>query len=127
TASMFASNFIIADAHLTHARGCENLTTYVQSRTIATGNTMTYYFCSTCGTLMYRASSGFPGMSLLPMGTVDNFNLHETKLKPIVELCLHGAEGVRTIARFERGSKVRCVYDLYTVVFAPLVPSFHRT
>ncbi|KAF7345656.1 putative glutathione-dependent formaldehyde-activating gfa [Mycena venus] len=85
TASMFASNFTVADTHLTHLRGRENLTTYSQSKTIATGNTMTNYFCSTCGTLMYRVSSGIPGMSILRIGTVDDFHLHETKLKPAVE------------------------------------------
>lgn len=42
-------------------------------------------FCSVCGTLMNRASSGFPGMSVLRIGTVDDFNLHETKLKPRIE------------------------------------------
>lgn len=46
---------------------------------------MTNYFCSTCGTLMYRVGSGFPGCSILRIGTVDDFNLHETKLKPRVE------------------------------------------
>lgn len=85
TASMFASNFVVADTHLTHLRGRENLTTYSQARTIASGNIMTNHFCSTCGTLMYRVSSGFPGMSILRIGTVDDFHLHETKLKPRVE------------------------------------------
>ncbi|KAJ6516503.1 Mss4-like protein [Mycena sanguinolenta] len=102
TASMFASNFTVLDTHLTHLRGRENLTSFSQSRTIASGNTMTDYFCSTCGTLMYRVSSGFPGMSVLRLGTVDDFHLHETKLKPRVEqfterrvAWLHGAEGVK--------------------------------
>ena len=65
---------------------------------------MTNYFCSTCGTLMYRVGSGFPGMSILRIGTVDDFHLHETKLKPRVEQFtkdrvswLHGAEGVEQI------------------------------
>ncbi|KAJ6598887.1 Mss4-like protein, partial [Mycena vulgaris] len=85
TASMFATNFVVADTHLKHLRGRDNLTTYSQSRTIATGNTMTNHFCSTCGTLMYRVSSGFPGKRILRLGTVDDFNLHETKLKPRAE------------------------------------------
>jgi hypothetical protein len=46
---------------------------------------MTNYFCSTCGTLMNRVSSGYPGLSILRIGTVDDFHLHETKLKPRVE------------------------------------------
>ena len=46
---------------------------------------MTNYFCLTCGILMYRVSSGSPGLSILRIGTVDDFHLHETKLKPTVE------------------------------------------
>lgn len=42
-------------------------------------------FCSVCGNLMYRRSSRFPGMSILRIGTVDDFNLHGSKLKPQFE------------------------------------------
>jgi len=106
TASMFASNFTIDDTYLTHVRGRENMTAYGQSRTIESGSTMTNYFCSTCGTLMYRVSSGAPGQSILRIGTVDDYHLHETKLKPQKEqfiesrvAWLHGAEGVEQVAR----------------------------
>ncbi|KAJ7472209.1 Mss4-like protein [Mycena latifolia] len=78
TASMFASNFTVADTHLTHLRGRENLTAF--------------------------SHSGFPGMSILRIGTIDDFYLHETKLKPQVEQFienrvgwLHGAEGVKQV------------------------------
>jgi hypothetical protein len=104
TASMFASNFTVADTHLKHLRGRENLKTFTQTRTIASGNVMTNFFCSTCGTLMYRVGSGFSGQSILRIGTVDDFNLHETKLRPRVEQFtkdrvgwLHGVEGVRQV------------------------------
>ena len=46
---------------------------------------MTNYFCSVCGTLLYRVSSGLPGNSILRVGTIDDFHLHETKIKPTVE------------------------------------------
>ncbi|KAJ7179775.1 Mss4-like protein [Mycena filopes] len=85
TASMFATNFTVQDTHLTHIRGRENLTSFSQARTIQSGSAMTNHFCSTCGTLMYRVSSGGPGKSILRVGTVDDFSLHETKLKPRVE------------------------------------------
>ncbi|KAK9327503.1 Mss4-like protein, partial [Lipomyces starkeyi] len=39
TASTFASNFTVADMHLKHLRGRDNLKTFSQSRTIASGNT----------------------------------------------------------------------------------------
>ncbi|KAJ7366230.1 Mss4-like protein [Mycena albidolilacea] len=100
-ASMFASNFTIADTHLTHVRGRQNLTAYGQANTIASKRNMINPFCSTCGSLMYRTGDGFPGQSILRIGTVDDFHLHETKLKPQVEQFiesrvgwLHGVEGV---------------------------------
>ncbi|KAH7371145.1 Mss4-like protein [Pyrenochaeta sp. MPI-SDFR-AT-0127] len=82
TASAFASNFVVADTSLRHIRGQENLKTFSQTHSIATGNTMTNHFCSTCGTLMYRVGSGYPGLSVLRLGTVDDTLLLETKLKP---------------------------------------------
>ncbi|KIW88956.1 uncharacterized protein Z519_10440 [Cladophialophora bantiana CBS 173.52] len=115
TASMFASNFIVADVNVTHLRGKGNLTAFAQSKTIATGHTMTNYFCSTCGTLMYRISSAFPDKLVLRIGTVDDFHLHETKLKPRVEQFvkdrvgwLSGGEGVEQVQgsyEFSRGSR----------------------
>ncbi|KAJ7179779.1 Mss4-like protein [Mycena filopes] len=104
TASMFSSIIVVADTHLTHLRGRENLSVYSQSKTVGTGNNMTSHFCTTCGSLMYRVSSGFPNHSALRLGTVDDFSLHETKLKPRVEQFvkdrvgwLHGADGVLQI------------------------------
>lgn len=98
---MFAANFTVRDTHLTHLRGQENFSTYTTDKTIGTDNSMTNYFCKTCGTLMYRKGTGFPGMSILRLGTVDDLNLLETKLKPTVELfvkdrvCwLGGGEGI---------------------------------
>lgn len=98
---MFASNFIIADSHLRHIRGRKNLTSYSQSGTIGSGKKMTNFFCTTCGSLMYRVGEAFPGHSILRLGTVDDFNLHETKLRPRVEQFtkdrvgwLHHVEGV---------------------------------
>lgn len=101
---MFASNFIVADTHLQHVRGRENLSTFSQSKTIASGQAMTNYFCSTCGSLMYRVGEAYPGSSILRIGTVDDFNLHETKLKPRVEQYtkdrvgwLSAAEGMKQV------------------------------
>jgi hypothetical protein len=79
---MFASNFIVRDSHLAHVRGRDKLTQYANRETIATGKLMTNYFCGTCGTLMYRVGERFPGVSILRIGTVDDFSLHETKLRP---------------------------------------------
>ncbi|KAF3008323.1 hypothetical protein E8E14_007528 [Neopestalotiopsis sp. 37M] len=102
TASMFASNLIIRDRGIKHVRGQDKLTEFGQNRTIATGNTMTNYFCSICGTLMYRISSASPDKKIMRLGTVDDFNLHETKLKPRIEqFCkdrvawFGGGEGVK--------------------------------
>ncbi|KAF6808469.1 histidine acid [Colletotrichum sojae] len=85
SSSMFCSNFSVLDTHLRHLRGKENLKSFGQSTTTATSNTMTNHFCGTCGTLLYRVSSGLPGLSILRLGTVDDFKLVENKLKPQVE------------------------------------------
>jgi hypothetical protein len=87
---MHATNFTILDTHLKHLRGQENLKTFGQSRTVfvktdGQDNTMTNYFCNTCGSLMYRVGKAFPGMSILRVGSVDDFSLHETKLRPTME------------------------------------------
>jgi len=101
---MFASNFTVLDSHLKHLRGQENLKTFGQAKTIGSGKKMTNYFCSTCGTLMYRVGENYPGMSILRIGTVDDFHLHETKLKPEVEQFtkdrvnwLQGVEGAKQV------------------------------
>ncbi|KAI9830063.1 MAG: hypothetical protein M1819_005893 [Sarea resinae] len=90
TASMHATNFTVYDTHLKHLRGRENLKTFSQSHTVfvkvpGQENTMTNFFCSTCGSLMYRVGAAFPGMSILRVGSVDDFSLHETKLRPTME------------------------------------------
>lgn len=82
---MFASNFIVTDKSLKHLRGQEKLKQFAQSQTIATGHTMTNNFCSECGSLMYRVSTGFPGNSILRIGTVDDFSVQENQLKPRIE------------------------------------------
>jgi hypothetical protein len=82
---MFASNFVVKDSSLKHTRGEDKLTRFRQSNTIATGNYMENSFCSVCGTLMYRRSTGYPGMSIPRIGTIDDFALQETKFKPRVE------------------------------------------
>ncbi len=83
---MFSCGIIVADTHLEHLRGQANLKVFGQSQTTVSGAVNSNHFCSTCGSLMYRVSSAFPGYSALRLGTVDDFHLHETKLKPKVEL-----------------------------------------
>ncbi|KAH6977243.1 Mss4-like protein [Ilyonectria sp. MPI-CAGE-AT-0026] len=86
TASMFSSGFLILDTHLRHVRGEENLTEFSQSGTIERkGNVMANFFCKTCGSLMYRRAGSYPGVSLLRIGTVDDFKLAETALRPTIE------------------------------------------
>jgi hypothetical protein len=82
---MFASNFIVKNTHLTHTRGEDKLTRFRQNDTIATGNYMENSFCSVCGTLMYRRSSGYPDASIPRIGTIDDYKLQETKFKPRIE------------------------------------------
>ncbi|KAH7076332.1 Mss4-like protein [Paraphoma chrysanthemicola] len=86
TASMFSSIFIIADPYLEHVRGRESLKTFAQRKSIASGKLMTNHFCGACGTLMYRTGERLPGLSLLRLGTVDDFNLVEGRLRPDLEI-----------------------------------------
>jgi len=51
---MFASNFIVKDTHLKHARGEEKLTRFRQNNTIATGNYMENSFCRLVSRLRHR-------------------------------------------------------------------------
>lgn len=46
---------------------------------------MDSYFCKSCGSLMYRVSSGFPGTHIMRLGAVDQFELVSNYLKPRVE------------------------------------------
>lgn len=98
---MFASNFIVTDKSMKHLRGESSLSQYGQSETIASGNTMTNFFCKNCGTLMYRRSSGWPGLSIPRIGTIDDLSVQEGALKPRIEQFIEsrvawfkGAEGV---------------------------------
>lgn len=80
---MFTTGFVVLDTHLTHVRGEENLKQFSQSDTIERdGSAMTNFFCITCGSLMYRRSSAYEGVSVLRGGTVDDFKLVGTVLKP---------------------------------------------
>ncbi|KAI0808497.1 Mss4-like protein [Xylaria sp. FL0064] len=104
TASMFASNIIVKDEYLKHLRGRENLKSWSQSTTIGSGKKMTNWFCNTCGTLMYRTSEKIPNVSILRLGTIDDFNLAETKLRPKTEQFIEdrvnwftGCEGARQV------------------------------
>ncbi|KAI1801985.1 Mss4-like protein [Daldinia bambusicola] len=105
---MFATNFTIVDTYLKHLRGRDNLTKFgPQAHTVASGKGMANYFCSTCGTLMYRVGESFPGMSILRLGAVDDFHLQETKMRPTVEYFienrvgwLKGVEGIKQVEGF---------------------------
>jgi hypothetical protein len=85
SSSMFCSNFVIRERSLKHVRGEDKLSRWAQTKTIASGASMEDSFCSVCGNLMYRKSSRFPGVSILRIGTVDDFDLHASKLKPQYE------------------------------------------
>ncbi|PVH79872.1 hypothetical protein DL98DRAFT_588873 [Cadophora sp. DSE1049] len=86
SSSMFCSAFAVNGTDVRFIRGKESLKSFSHHQTIATGNTMSNHFCSTCGVLMYRVSSGLPAALLLRLGPVDDFRLAETKLKPVMEV-----------------------------------------
>jgi hypothetical protein len=113
--------------HFDHLRGEDKLTRFTISSTTTTGESVTNFFCEagppchhigscgqrsldlfahlqTCGSLMYRTGSGFPGTVSLGAGTVDDFELVEHVLKPKVEhyvrtrpAWVSAAEGIRQV------------------------------
>ena len=54
---------------------------------------------------MYRVSSGYPGLLITRIGTVDDFDLHETKLRPRLEQFtkdrVNWFEGGKGVPQFE--------------------------
>ncbi|KAJ7477199.1 Mss4-like protein [Mycena galericulata] len=87
TASAFSSIFVVKKSGVHFLTGSEdNLTKYVREHGIISGNTMTSSFCTTCGTLMWRVSTGQPGNLLMRIGTVDNKKVANEKLKPQIEI-----------------------------------------
>ncbi|ETN45646.1 uncharacterized protein HMPREF1541_09478 [Cyphellophora europaea CBS 101466] len=86
TATMFATSFTVKNDAIRWLRGKETLTKLAQSKTIPTGHVMTNHFCPKCGTLMARDSSGFPDVSFLRQGTVDNFSLTDGQMHPELEI-----------------------------------------
>ncbi|KAL8711742.1 MAG: hypothetical protein Q9220_003913 [cf. Caloplaca sp. 1 TL-2023] len=82
---MFATNFIIKNDTLKFTRGEDNISKFNMQKKIETGHNMENNFCKTCGSLMFRVSSGFPGKTIMRLGQVDDFALHEGKLKPTIE------------------------------------------
>lgn len=104
SASMFATNFTSLDSHTRFARGEDNLTVFSQSKTIATGHTMSNSFCKTCGQLMFRASTLAPGSRFMRGGIIDDHSLHDTFLKPDVEIFSeHRAAWLKPIEGAEQG------------------------
>ncbi|CAD0088166.1 unnamed protein product, partial [Aureobasidium vineae] len=83
--AFYQSNITVTDSYLRHVRGADSLTTFSELKTIRAGESMTNYFCITCGTLMYRRGARFPGLTILRTGTVNGISLAETKLRPQVE------------------------------------------
>lgn len=77
---------------------------FEQATTIKSGGKMANHFCVMCGTLMYRISEKFAGHLITRLGTVDDFKLQETKLKPRVEQYVEcrtnwllGAKGIKQV------------------------------
>ncbi|OQU97623.1 hypothetical protein CLAIMM_03524 [Cladophialophora immunda] len=54
------------------------------SKIADSGNTIINYFCSNCGSTLYRISTGFPGVAMIRAGCIDNLDI--AKAKPTVEL-----------------------------------------
>lgn len=109
-----AANFTVLSSppHLTYTRGEDLLTQFAISSSTTTGNEMVNFFCSKCGSLMFRRGEGYPGLTLMRIGTVDDANLAEGKLKPRLEQFVENrvawqgpAEGVRQVRGYAYGDE----------------------
>ncbi|KAK3647840.1 hypothetical protein LTR56_007814 [Elasticomyces elasticus] len=101
SASAFAHNFILKTSDMNWLSGEDKLTRWSQKATIDSGNYMENVFCSICGTILSRQSSGFDGLSFPRVGPVEDIKLQSTVLAPQVEqytpkrlAWFHGVEGV---------------------------------
>jgi hypothetical protein len=47
---------------------------------------MSNHFCKTCGILMFRVGDAMPGCKIMRAGVIDDHTLHDTVLKPGVEV-----------------------------------------
>lgn len=104
SASAFATNLTTLDSHTRFTRGEDNLSTWAQSKTIGSGHEMANSFCKTCGTLMFRKGTIAPGTRFMRGGIIDNHALHDTFLKPDVELYTeHRAKWVSPVEGAEQG------------------------
>jgi hypothetical protein len=101
---MFATNFTSLDTHTRFTRGEDNLTVFTQKKTTSTGKEMANSFCKTCGTLMFRAGAFAPGTKFMRGGIIDDHTLHDTMLKPGVEIFTeHRAKWVKPVDGAEQG------------------------
>jgi len=80
-AAPFSLNYLIDDADLVIVSG--TLSTWTQ--TVNSGNSMTNHSCGTCGSLLYRTSSGYPGKLAVKVGGIDDEDV-VLKYVPDVEI-----------------------------------------
>ncbi|EPE26015.1 Mss4-like protein [Glarea lozoyensis ATCC 20868] len=81
TGAAFALNILYPDTSLTVLRG--ELKTW--AKRVDSGNEMVNHMCATCGSLLYRSSSGYPGTIVIKAGCVDGVDAAE-EFVPDVEL-----------------------------------------
>ena len=71
TGSLFgATNLMIPSEGLATTKG--GLKTY--AKIAESGNEMTSHFCGDCGSTLYRASTGYPGVVMMKAGCIDDFD-----------------------------------------------------
>jgi hypothetical protein len=76
--SAFGSSMVVADAQFTELSGA--LACF--ERAAFSGATMRGYFCPLCGTRIFHAKPGAPGLKILKAGTLDD----TATIKPLAQL-----------------------------------------
>lgn len=78
----FSNNYLLDTETLKIVNGEFNHWTKVAE----SGNEITSHFCGTCGSLVYRSSSGYPGKFVLKVGNVDDDGKTNSDFVPDVEV-----------------------------------------
>jgi hypothetical protein len=82
TGSAFANNYRYTRAQITITSGKDTIKAYEDSNTLS-GNVLTRWFCSNCGSPIYLVNEKFKGLIILYTGALDGTTQHT---KPSAEL-----------------------------------------
>jgi hypothetical protein len=82
TGAAFALNILVS----TDTLKVESGKLSVWGKVVESGNTVSNHSCSQCGSLLYRTSTGYPGMMIIKAGCIDGVEDPAKTFVPTVEI-----------------------------------------